>query len=400
MIKIRKSALLWGMILVSLTAYVVTSSLYPSMASLFFGALYASVILCAYDIINREKLIPRRDPTVLVLAIVMGSFLGVLVRCETLSFSYFTKLVLFNIIIMMIFIVKKSNVEGSFLKLWFWMIQIICFVLFYNGFFKKDLYGTTQFLSLGFSNSNLGGMWCFVAFVGIVWSLSSLHGFKKKAILLSEGVALMYLVFLTGSRSSMISMLGICVCPFIKWLNSVRCRKFFSICSLLVPMIFPLLYITAYNKGFDIAFGENQGKSFFSGRHTLWKFAMEQAMEHPILGAYNEISYGTGTSNMHNIVIDILASYGVVVLFFVILLISWVLLDISKNSMSESQNVMFYGFLMALIQGTFEAALFTGSSGYGACCCIFLLISKSNVVIDRRGASLKSVPPQRYIRSV
>ncbi len=376
MIKIRKTTLYWSAIITCVTAYLISSTLHLKASSFCFSFLSVSVIVCAYKIVEKEKIAPKKDPSVVAFLIMLLSCFSVIARCDQLSFEYFNKLILFNLVILMLFVTYKTDANKIIEKIVLVMSQILFVLLFYNGFIIKETYGTTSLLVLGFSNSNLAGMWCFLAFAGVVWSLYVVRGVRRVIFLVEAGI-LVYLGILTGARSALIAMLGICACPFIPGLNKKSTRRIMTRLSIAVPIIFPVLYMYFYNQGIEFTFGGMQGKAFYSGRQYTWQFALENWIKHPVLGAYNEISFGTGMSQMHNIMVDILASYGVCVLVLVVMFLTKILRDIGEKEMTKAQNFMYYVFLMAIIQGTFEAAFFTGASGYGICCCIYLLIAKT-----------------------
>lgn len=101
--------------------------------------------------------------------------------------------------------------------------------------------------------------------------------------------------------------------------KQLRLKKWFLALSAVAPLIFVVVYMQIINaqtltKIFSFMIGE--GKALDS-RFFIWGNAIDELMSSPIMGAYYQISNGTGMSQLHNTHIDILVSYGVLTFILV-----------------------------------------------------------------------------------
>ena len=120
------------------------------------------------------------------------------------------------------------------------------------------------------------------------------------------------------------------------------------------------------------SFLESAGKDLTS-RMNIWLQAWQLWGASPIFGAYAQASGGTGSSQFHNTHLDILVSYGPIVLCLVCsFLVS--MIDMGEKRQSRQQFLFTIGFICEIILGVGEAAIFSGGLGVYLYAGTFLLL--------------------------
>ena len=130
--------------------------------------------------------------------------------------------------------------------------------------------------------------------------------------------------------------------------------------------IFPALFLVPYmlliytpwmQEAFDFLVDEGKG---LDSRMRTWEPAVQALKGSPLLGAYCDISNGTGASQMHNTHLDIAVSYGVPVLVLVCLLLRNYLYQHGRRYENKQEYIYILGFACAIMLGIGEAGLFSG----------------------------------------
>ena len=120
------------------------------------------------------------------------------------------------------------------------------------------------------------------------------------------------------------------------------------------------------------SFLESAGKDLTS-RMEIWLRALRLWLSSPIFGAYAQASSGLGSSQFHNTHIDILVSYGPIVLCIVCFAL-YSLIYMSGKRQSRQQFLFTIGFTCEIILGVGEAAIFSGGLGVYLYAGTFLLL--------------------------
>jgi membrane protein insertase Oxa1/YidC/SpoIIIJ len=123
-----------------------------------------------------------------------------------------------------------------------------------------------------------------------------------------------------------------------------------------------------------------EGKNLDS-RVEVWGPALTNLARSPIIGAYSQITDGTGLAQMHNTHLDIACSYGIPVLVAVCMLLFRWLNQRNQTYKSKSGIAYMLGFACAIIMGMGEAALFSGSLGLYILVGGFLLLGNRDAKI-------------------
>ena len=364
--------LVWNLLVALIAGYIICDMIgLDDISSICFSGIYVLVIL--YVLLELERNVFQKKELILFLMILFIAIVNVFLGVDIISFDYFKKLILFLITLIMMILSLKYIPDRRTEKYYGAIFQILFVVIVYKSFIDIEYYGSTKLLSLGLNNSNIAGMWIFLVFGGILWRYQLVEKRFEKFIFALELMILAYSCILTGCRSAFISLFGVVVL-FLCFNKTKKFDKVCILCSTFFPILFPFVYLGLYNIGFDIKlFGT---KSLYSGRQDLWLNALKLLQEHPFRGVYYEISEGTGQSQMHNIFIDVISSYGIIVVILTWCLLMIILFRLKNSVETRAQHIVFYVFSLIVVGGTFEAALFSGGSGIGIWSCIFLVMIK------------------------
>ena len=130
--------------------------------------------------------------------------------------------------------------------------------------------------------------------------------------------------------------------------------------------VFPLLFVGAYMafvgnedlmQAFSFLSGEGKG---LGSRTSIWQDALDRFWESPIFGAYSQLSNGSGMSQMHNTHMDILASYGIVVLILTCVFLYLIMARSWDGGNRQTRIVGVAAFECVIMLCVGEAALFAG----------------------------------------
>lgn len=232
------------------------------------------------------------------------------------------------------------------------------------------LFGNTERIAggiiLGFSNPNFTGMWLFHFFLyGFYFMYNNLKKNKWCLLYIPFIVAIINLIIESLTRSCLISILIFAVLIFWTGILKRKINKIILFVIVFFPIIYMIIYMNVVNsEWFEnmFSFVISEGKSLKS-RLYIWSRSLKIFYKSPILGDYFGISSGTGQSQLHNTHLDILCSYGIVTLVLYIKLLFDVILKTYDNVKNISNNILFCAFCATIIQGSFEAAIVSGSMG-------------------------------------
>ncbi len=234
-------------------------------------------------------------------------------------------------------------------------------------------------LTLGFSNPNLTGVYLMHAMLYL--ALLAYYTRYKLLRLLCGGLFLVSLVILeeTRCRSAMVGLAVFFLLAVVcLWLKPKRFSAPVSAFFLLLPLLFALLYLLANQIGLLSVLspegGDLTSKSFTS-RVIVWTEAMEFIGNHPLFGAYREISE-TALGQRHNIHLDVLASYGIPVFLLFAALLHVCVLPIGEKADTPARQLALCAFFGIMAAGIFEAGLFSGTMGLYVFSGGFLLLAR------------------------
>lgn len=297
-----------------------------------------------------------------------------LIQEASLSFDYFKKMIFFFMTILFFQISDTIQPDSSLMRTIQISVTALSGLMILYYFADTDslymLYGyRTKYLLFHFTNPNLAGLFlCVFAMMQLGFSASAARPAAKLIHLVTAGFLTVF-TFFTKSRSSEIVLVAFYVFCCFHWITKrkLRISPFTAGLVAVFPMIFAILYMLVVNSTVitsAFSFLVEAGKGI-DARVAIWKQAFTAWAQSPLIGAYSQISNGSGMSQMHNTHVDILASYGIVSF---ILTCVYLYRKVRSGETSGGEQYMHIAFLFALILGIGEASLFSGGL------CLYIII--------------------------
>lgn len=358
-----------------------------SVVSMFFYATFFVTLFLWLG--GCAKKLDRQD--VLAFLVVYIAFVNVLANAllsgAAITFSYFKKYIMFSCTVLFFAVARKFSVgerEFRFVKVLYSVV--ILFWSFMYVFQTNKMYMfngfVTKYLTFGFTNPNFTALvLCCIAIFLLICATGSQKIILKIFYLLLAVVAV-YFIFCTKARNALLALVlyALLFVFTARKKRQIRMPDWFLFVWTALPIIFAgvyLLFIDYIEKLGLFSFLVEEGKEL-SSRVRIWKQAFEAFSDSPIFGAYYQISEGSGVSQLHNTHVDILASYGVVVLVLVCIFLYNLFREMRDGADTRLKMVALIGFMSALMMGIGEATLFSGGLAiylhFGA----FILLNKMN----------------------
>lgn len=350
---------------------------------LFYLTFVINVIFwCSFEFKNLDR------QGLLAILIVVVAFLCVLVNSALengpISFGYLKKIIMFSMTIFFFRISSKlkiSNDDLIYIQRLISLITIILIIFYFARPEEMHMFNgyVTSYLTFKFQNPNLTGMFlacfCMLEFMFLIQS-------KKTNLKVFHGLlflSLLFFIIQTKARNSILALIAFLIFyiwSFWRKKTEFRFNKILSLIVAVFPIIFALLYIQIVNSNTLLplfSFIVSKGKELDS-REQIWMSALDYIKENPIFGAYCQISEGTGSFQLHNTHIDILASYGVIVFFLVCVFLMRLIHNNNKTYRDKSSFLCMLGFASTIFLGLGEAAVFSGGLAIYMWCGLFLIL--------------------------
>ncbi len=333
----------------------------------------------------------------LIIAISILAFVNVLINIlvtdTSFGMSYFNKLIMFVMSLLFLqtasrmqigrdtvrFILRTVDVLTVFL--------IIMFVLYGSQMFMLNGI-LTRYLTFRFSNPNMTALLLTCLFIVELSEAFGKQRIWSRIFHIVLSVALTVLILLTESRNALIVLLIFVLISFwLLWKKPKRLTISKSVAAgaSIFPLVFAGMYMfLIYNETLQkmLSFLVDIGKSLDS-RVLVWRKAWEWIVKSPLIGAYSQSTGGTGSAQFHNTHIDILVSYGVVILFLVCVFLYRIIHVKGKLYRDKESYVYMLGFICAIVLGIGEAALFSGGLGIYIFMGVLLLLSNQKREIEQ-----------------
>ena len=276
---------------------------------------------------------------------------------------------------------------------------------FLNGlviWYNKPIEGTTDGVSGLFSNQNYTGLWLSIIWPFCVYFIKENKLLKiKKVLLILLGFSLIYLIFLTTSRASVLAL--IISMPII-----------FSF-KLILILIFVILFLLIIS---NISLSFLSLKNYFvnqpiqlliekfttlnivdiqnSMRIKIWTNTLNFIYSKPIIGfgaglfpiIYLTLNEDYNAQHSHNIILQIAFEYGIVAslvlstFVFTLLFRSWLKIFINSKTYSRGQNSIeifwFASTLVAVVSQLYDVTYFEGRVSI----LIWILLAGLKSIID------------------
>lgn len=353
---------------------------------LFYGTFFTVFVLWICSVwrgLNQFDL--------LMLLIVALSFVHVILNGilsgAAFSFQYMKKYIMFCSTLIFFSATVKLNMGERlfrFLEKIYLLIGILLIAFYMTANAQMHLLNEnyTKYLVFHFTNPNMTAMFltCMVMF-----SLTAVRRAEnmiyKIAFFLSAAVETIFIIQ-TRSRNAIIIIFVFWVMfmYLFVWRHSrLNLKRWMIAIVCIAPLLFILVYLplsssSVVEKYFNFLVSEGKG---LDSRVRIWTNGLNYFKESPLLGAYYQISEGTGTSQMHNSHLDIMASYGAGVLCLVCVFLYQMIAQMQKGKVSRWHSVCMLGFVCSLLLGIGEAALFSGGLGIYLFVGVFPLLSEN-----------------------
>lgn len=298
------------------------------------------------------------------------------------SFSYFKKFIMFICTLIYFQAAHKLRIDDKTEKFLLTVNSALAtFFAVYYCHNQTEVYlmnnRVSDYLTFGFTNPNLTALFLMCIYLGELHQFFRNRSAFKKLWHLFLTAVVCYFVWETGSRNCMLTLVGVTVLGVLLQLakKGFRLPKWLSLLIAVWPIVFVLAYMLVIeNQTLQkiLSFMASEGKGI-DARLTIWLSALQHYAESPLLGAYSQISRGTGMSQLHNTHLDILTSYGTIILILVCYLLYSVIHSANSRNMKEETmaRICFSG---TIIMGMGEAALFSGGLGIYIFSGMFLLL--------------------------
>lgn len=236
----------------------------------------------------------------------------------------------------------------------------------------------SDLLTLGFNNPNETGIVIFNTVFVLLILTKSIEKKINRVFIFGEIGFLVYLLFLTGSRTSILAtVLLIIWIVFLKrsMFHSRKSRNILSIAVICFPLLFMIVYLSLFDKASITVQQTFLGKSIFSGRQSVYFHTLER-WSNIILGNLNEFQF----SNSHNAMLTILVNLGIIGFFIYLIYTLRRLLSINKIIPEESTLPTSYiAILCIIVASSGESAILVGGNIYYYYLLIALVILKHDI---------------------
>ena len=353
-------------------------------STFFYGTFFLTLMLWLCTTLERFDWLDLLVVLISVLAFTSVIMNGILAGAG-FSFQYMKKYIMLCCTVIFFAAASKITIDehtvrfleclclgiGAFLLLMF--LSKNAQMHFLNGKYS-------QYLTFRFTNPNLTALFlsCMIMFLVVV-SFQEKRVFWK-CILLATAAAEIIFLYQTRSRNCMLAIAVFLCLALLQFLKKkeLKLKNWMLWLIAVAPLLFAVIYIEIihnplFTKLFSFAVSEGKG---LDSRIFIWRNAFSAFAASPIFGAYFQISNGTGVFQLHNTHIDILTSYGFIVLMLVCVFLHGLMCSMQKKSRSREHSIALIGFACVVLLGIGEAAVFSGGLGIYLFAGVFLLIQK------------------------
>ena len=340
-----------------------------------------SIVAFVFLLIFKKRQNASVADVLCVIGVLVFSLL-ILMLGGVLSPGYYTKWVIFAFALLFYLVTLRSDedVSDGIFKLLFLSVVVQSAFFVFQSFDDLAYVELTSgtFIKFCFDNKNSAAMHlltlCCISVLYAERLKTKQEKFKIILPLITFAICF-YFILKTGSRSSLIG--AIFILPFF---IAPSIKKYITrpilLLFVLSPFIFAVIYIALYKAGFgDLQF---LGRKIFNGREELWIPVFEGNLYNWMFGMFSQFTRPDGIPfQLHNGIIDLIASYGsIVTIAFLTMIYKSLakLLDTKNNT-----NRMVVICICALIfQSIGEAALFNGTRAIYICMILAFIERKTN----------------------
>lgn len=316
---------------------------------------------------------------------VANVFLNAAAAGADIGFPYMKKLIMFTMSLLFLQTAHRMRVNEElvrFINNTADLITVLMIAMYLTRYGQMHLLNgrVTQYLTFRFSNPNLTALFLCCLYMLEMYRLFTPERWYIKLVHILMAAFLAWFVMETQSRNCLLVLIIFTLIS--AWLVFRGRRKLWisrgwAAAIAAFPAVFMAGYMALISSQWVqdlLSFLAGEGKELDS-RVAGWSSALEALWGSPLVGAYCEISYGTGNSQMHNSHLDIAVSYGLPVLILVCVLLTKYLYQGGRYYSEKSSYIYILGFACAILLGMGEAAVFSGGLGIYIYAGTFLLLA-------------------------
>lgn len=319
---------------------------------------------------------------------IISVFLSTAFAGGGIGFSYLKKLIMFIMSLLFLQTVCKIHAARDlvrFINQIVDLLTIFLIIMFFTQTSKMySLNGRiTKYLVFHFSNPNFTAQFLINLYMLEFYRLFTKEKWYRKLLHIAMAVFLAFFVFETRSRNAQIVLLAytlMCVWLIMQREGKLQIGKWAAALIASFPAIFAAAYMYLISADWlnrMFSFLVEEGKKLDS-RAKMWGRAIEYVKQSPLIGSYYQIYKEIGGTQMHNTHLEIAASYGLVVLALVCVLLAGYIYRRGRTYKTKQSMSYLLGFCGALMSGMGEAALFSGGLGIYIIVGSFLLMANSS----------------------
>ena len=352
------------------------------LSSLLFNASFIVVGMHFAWHLASGKMGKKAIPDFLLyLSMVVLAFAFVAISTESgFTFNYIKKFIIFCIVFLLFYIYSQEKINKETAKAVTFVfyaatIFFIVFFFFMGGNEKTNGELHSRYITMGFNNPNLAGMWLgtMIYFLAISVGMAKNKFFKIFTVMLMA--VMLYMITVTECRNALLSLAVV----LLLWImHKIRKNKSFKPWSILFVIVLPLIFVGLYFAVLKtdlvdaLEFLVSEGKNLDS-RVRIWGNGLKTIDGIKLItGNYYAEGNKTGEFQLHNISLDILVAYGVIVFILSVLYITKLLVPAAKKTPKNVLNFGILCFFGVWLFGLGEAAFITGGGGiYLPSCLLF-----------------------------
>ncbi len=322
------------------------------------------------------------------IAVIVISAYGVLMNAVVtgtpLSVSYIKKAVIFSFSILFFVCADSITINEENKNMikktvpYLSCFLIVMYVLFRDTMFYYYKFAS-RYLTFHFSNPNLVSIFLICMAIYMFIHTLAEQDKRKKIFYAVLTLVLSWFVVRTRSRTSLLVLILFYVQLAVYYFAprfKIFCWKIYSAAVAVLPLVFSLSYMAVIKSDFIntvFSFLVSIGKGLDS-RVKMWTIALNGIKSSPWIGAYSQISNGTGRAQMHNVHLDIWASYGIIPLILMTVFLYMLLRNKVRRIKNIEEMVYFIAFTTVLLTGLGETTIFSGGLGVHFLAGMFLML--------------------------
>lgn len=358
-----------------------------NFSSMAFYASFITVFAHFLYVVITKKINSNAtfNMALMVLIIVLAVCNVFIVSGGFISFDYFKKVIIFCAVMMLMFVCSCDKVNRKTVLAFLWLnfaLSLFCIIFFYFLGGRNLKYFETGLVTLGFENPNLTGMWLTICILMLAYFFKLVKNVFFRGAIVAMIALLIIIIDATGCRNAILALaLTVAMWLFLRLRKNKRIGAVFIVAFVALPLLFVFVYFAVLNSPLvdQLDFLVSEGKGLNS-RATVWSIAFEAVRGFNFfVGDYFDISKGTGQFQQHNILLDVMAAYGVPVLLLVIAYISKIIHHADKHYNKHTVDMGIVCFFGIWFLGLGEAAIITGGNGIYIPCCFTLALASSDV---------------------